>query len=326
MQSRLLCRLATTILRLLLVLTSMRPLLPDLIKFPNKDRPDSIRLKDLRASTRLRIREILRMTNLLGKALPALNRHVRPHIEIGGKKSGRIVFRLYNDTPKTSENFRALCTGEKGVGKTTRKPLTYKGVKINEMYKKSDLCCVIGSIFHRIIDGFMCQGGDFSNRNGTGGESIYGAKFKDENFIHKHTKAGLLSMANAGRHTNGSQFFITLAATKHLNGKHVVFGEVVSGMQVVRAMAAVPKGRNDKPVKDVVIADCGEYDEAAAAPKAHEKSKDKKRKQTDDEVPAKAPAKKAAGQDEKTNKGGDEDEKKAKAADDNEPAAKKQKA
>ncbi|ETV94616.1 hypothetical protein H310_11878 [Aphanomyces invadans] len=231
-------------------------------------------------------------------------------IEIGGKKSGRIVFRLYNDTPKTSENFRALCTGEKGVGKTTRKPLTYKG-----------------SIFHRIIDGFMCQGGDFSNRNGTGGESIYGAKFKDENFIHKHTKAGLLSMANAGRHTNGSQFFITLAATKHLNGKHVVFGEVVSGMQVVRAMAAVPKGRNDKPVKDVVIADCGEYDEAAAAPKAHEKSKDKKRKQTDDEVPAKAPAKKeAAGQDEKTNKGGDEDEKKVKAADDNEPAAKKQKA
>ncbi|RHZ23670.1 hypothetical protein DYB31_005435 [Aphanomyces astaci] len=255
-------------------------------------------------------------------------------IEIGGKKSGRIVFRLYGDTPKTSENFRALCTGEKGVGKSTRKPLTYKG-----------------SIFHRIIDGFMCQGGDFSNRNGTGGESIYGAKFKDENFIHKHSKAGLLSMANAGRHTNGSQFFITLAATKHLNNKHVVFGEVVSGMQVVRAMAAAPKGRNDKPTKDVVIVDCGEY--VAEAKPAADKPKDKKRKQTADEA-AKPDAKKAegitkkGGDDKKaegiTKKGGDDkkvegitkkdgDDKKAegeeavnKAADNDEPAAKKQKA
>ncbi|CAK4685510.1 unnamed protein product, partial [Aphanomyces euteiches] len=117
------------------------------------------------------------------------------------------------------------------------------------------------SIFHRIIDGFMCQGGDFSNRNGTGGESIYGAKFKDENFLHRHTRAGLLSMANAGPNTNGSQFFITLAPTKHLDGKHVVFGEVIKGMDVVYAMEAVPKGRNDKPTHDVVIADCGVLEE-----------------------------------------------------------------
>ncbi|KAF0728354.1 hypothetical protein Ae201684P_008006 [Aphanomyces euteiches] len=165
-------------------------------------------------------------------------------IEIGGKKSGRIVFRLYGDTPMTSENFRALCTGEKGLGTTTHKPLSYKG-----------------SIFYRIIDGFMCQGGDFSNRNGTGGESIYGAKFKDENFLHRHTRAGLLSMANAGPNTNGSQFFITLAPTKHLDGKHVVFGEVIKGMDVVYAMEAVPKGRNDKPTHDVVIADCGVLEE-----------------------------------------------------------------
>ncbi|RHY55845.1 hypothetical protein DYB30_009874, partial [Aphanomyces astaci] len=162
-------------------------------------------------------------------------------IEIGGKRSGRIVFRLYGDTPKTSDNFRALCTGEKGLGKTTYKPLSFKG-----------------TIFHRIINDFMCQGGDFSNRNGTGGESIYGGKFRDENFLHAHSKAGLLSMANSGPNTNGSQFFITLAPTKHLNGKHVVFGEVVEGMDVVRAMERVPKGRNDKPEQDVVIADCGE--------------------------------------------------------------------
>ncbi|CAK4685953.1 unnamed protein product [Aphanomyces euteiches] len=107
----------------------------------------------------------------------------------------------------------------------------------------------------------MCQGGDFSNRNGTGGESIYGAKFKDENFLHRHTRAGLLSMANAGPNTNGSQFFITLAPTKHLDGKHVVFGEVIKGMDVVYAMEAVPKGRNDKPTHDVVIADCGVLEE-----------------------------------------------------------------
>ncbi|KDO19579.1 hypothetical protein SPRG_15160 [Saprolegnia parasitica CBS 223.65] len=177
---------------------------------------------------------------------------------VGGKSIGRIDFRLYEDVPKTAENFRALCTGERGLGKTTKKPLHYKG-----------------SIFHRIIAGFMCQGGDFSNRNGTGGESIYGAKFADENFKHKHTKAGLLSMANAGPNTNGSQFFITLAPTPHLNGKHVVFGEVIDGMDVVRKMVAVDRGRNDKPVMDVTIADCGEISAKSTEEKRAKKKKKK---------------------------------------------------
>lgn len=163
-------------------------------------------------------------------------------ITIGGKPAGRITFELFADTvPKTAENFRALCTGEKGVGKQG-KPLHFKG-----------------SRFHRIIQQFMCQGGDFTRGNGTGGESIYGEKFQDENFQHKHTAPGLLSMANAGPNTNGSQFFITTVVTSWLDGKHVVFGKVAdeAGMKVVKAMEAVGSGSGSTS-KDVVIADCGE--------------------------------------------------------------------
>lgn len=162
-------------------------------------------------------------------------------ITIGGVPAGRIVFQLYADVvPKTAENFRALCTGEKGN--------TASGVPL--LYKKST--------FHRVIQDFMCQGGDFTNHNGTGGELIYGEKFEDENFQLTHSKPFLLLMANAGPGTNGSQFFITTKETPHLDGKHVVFGEVVAGKLVVRAIERTPKGANDKPVADVVIADCGE--------------------------------------------------------------------
>ena len=161
-------------------------------------------------------------------------------ITIGGKPAGRITFELFADAvPKTAENFRALCTGEKGKGQSG-KALHYKG-----------------SSFHRIIPQFMCQGGDFTRGNGTGGESIYGEKFADENFTHKHTTPGLLSMANAGRNTNGSQFFITTVATPHLDGKHVVFGKVVDGMKVVSAMEAAGT-RSGGTASPVVIADCGE--------------------------------------------------------------------
>ena len=161
-------------------------------------------------------------------------------VEHDGQPLGRVTMGLFgNAVPKTVENFRALCTGEKGMGKEG-KPLHYKGSK-----------------FHRVITEFMCQGGDFTAGNGTGGESIYGSKFNDENFIKKHNKPGLLSMANAGPNTNGSQFFITTVVTSWLDGKHTVFGEVSKGMDVVKACEAVgsPSGSTKKPC---VIANCGQ--------------------------------------------------------------------
>ncbi|KAJ8399273.1 hypothetical protein AAFF_G00413110 [Aldrovandia affinis] len=164
-------------------------------------------------------------------------------VDIGGERVGRIVLELFADVvPKTAENFRALCTGEKGVGATTGKPLHYKGCP-----------------FHRIKKKFMIQGGDFSCQNGTGGESIYGEKFEDENFHYKHDREGLLSMANSGPNTNGSQFFITTVPTEHLDGKHVIFGQVLKGMGVAKILEAMETNAEDVPLKLCVIAECGEH-------------------------------------------------------------------
>jgi peptidyl-prolyl isomerase G (cyclophilin G) len=204
-------------------------------------------------------------------------------MKIDGKAVGRIIFELFADTPVTSENFRSLCTGEKGIGKTTGKPLHYKG-----------------SQFHRVIKGFMIQGGDFSSGDGSGGESIYGGRFADENFNRSHSQGYLLSMANAGKNTNGSQFFITTAPTPHLDRFverkkkerkrerekerkkriffcfssfsptcihththtntriHVVFGRVIVGQDVVQVIENELVDKDDRPFAAVEVANCGE--------------------------------------------------------------------
>ncbi|KAG6478198.1 hypothetical protein ZIOFF_061632 [Zingiber officinale] len=228
-------------------------------------------------------------------------------ISIGGEVEGRIVVELFADVvPRTANNFRALCTGEKGVGPAADVPLHFKwslwGVlEYSDAMKSSSFIAVFslkettdaeivyfkleyealvllkfcnsthraprldtfGSCFHRVIKGFMIQGGDISAGDGTGGESIYGLKFEDENFVMKHERKGMLSMANSGPNTNGSQFFITTTRTTHLDGKHVVFGKVLKGMGVVRSIEHTPVGEADRPTIDVVIADCGELPEGA---------------------------------------------------------------
>lgn len=190
-------------------------------------------------------------------------------INIGGSPAGRMVFRLFdNIAPRTALNFKSLCVGDKGIGKTTGKRLSYEN-----------------TIFHRVIPGFMCQGGDFSKRDGTGGESIFGGKFADEPFRVKHTKAGQLSMANAGPNTNGSQFFITFTSTPHLDGKHVVFGELVEGMNILKKIENVEVGDRDRPSfgQEVVIQACGAIGEKSA-----EGDTEKGRKESLEEVLEKA--------------------------------------
>ena len=197
-------------------------------------------------------------------------------IMIDGQPLGRIEIVLRADVvPKTAENFRCLCTGEKGAGASGKK-MTYKGTS-----------------FHRIIPGFMCQGGDFTKGNGTGGESIYGGKFPDENFALDHTGPGILSMANAGPNTNGSQFFLCVAKTDWLDGKHVVFGKVTKGLDLVKKMEETGT-KSGKPSADVKVMDCGELKDDADGSDSDSSSSGESRRARKRRKKEKKKAKKAA--------------------------------
>ena len=197
-------------------------------------------------------------------------------MSINKHEVGRIVFELFVDIcPKTCENFRSLCTGEKGKTTDGRHPLHYLQCR-----------------FHRVVKGFMIQGGDFTLGNGKGGESIYGPTFEDENFLLRHDQEFLLSMANKGVNTNGSQFFITLAKCPHLDGKHTVFGKVVSGQEIVKLIENQPV-ESHKPVGEIVIENCGELvlmkrKKEKKEKKKKEKKAKKKKKKKEDEGDAKA--------------------------------------
>ncbi|KAH7692592.1 Cyclophilin-type peptidyl-prolyl cis-trans isomerase protein [Dioscorea alata] len=176
-----------------------------------------------------------------GEVAHEVTHRVYLDVTIDGQQAGRIVVGLYgNVVPKTAENFRALCTGEKGKG-SSGKNLHYKGIP-----------------FHRIISGFMIQGGDITRKDGKGKVSIYGGTFPDENFIIKHSHAGIVSMANSGPNTNGCQFFITTVKASWLDGEHVAFGKVIQGMDTVYAIEGGAGTYNGKPRKKVLIADSGE--------------------------------------------------------------------
>lgn len=172
--------------------------------------------------------------------------YVYLEVEISNVNIGRMIFKLYqNICPKTCENFRCLCNGERGTGLITKMPLHFKGSK-----------------FHRVIPGFMAQGGDFELGDGRGGESIFGGKFNDEagGLALRHAKRGLLSMANSGKDTNGSQFFIIFKAAHHLNAKHCVFGEIVDGHATLDAVEGVKTQSDDRPIAPVIMARTGQLE------------------------------------------------------------------
>lgn len=176
------------------------------------------------------------------------NTEVYLDVAIGKKAGGRIVFQLFTDiTPRTAENFRGLCTGEYGLAQKSKKPLHYVGCK-----------------FFRILPGFIIQSGDFVSNSGDGGESVYSGPFRDENFTRRHAQAGVLSMENNGPHSNTSQFFITLKQSPQLDGKHVVFGQVSQGMEVIRAIEKVPVDSSDRPRVPILIVGSGELGDSSS--------------------------------------------------------------